>query len=157
MHWARRSAWRSALLSSHPTSSPISLAPSQTCRTALVEERLLRLLDAEVLMRTRSVSGSVDYTFRHALLQQAATDLLLAADRRALHVRAAAILAALRPSLIEQQPEAFAEHHVLGEEFAAAVPLFARAARRALAAAALEEAESQVRRGLGALSRLPRD
>jgi len=123
----------------------------------LVEERLRWLLDAEVLMQTRSASGSAEYTFRHALLQQAAIDSLLTADRHALHVKTAETLVALRPNLVEQQPEALAEHYSLGEEFFAAVLLYARAARRALAAAALDEAESQVRRGLAALSRLTRD
>jgi class 3 adenylate cyclase/tetratricopeptide (TPR) repeat protein len=151
---AKRLAQCAAILAPHL--EPDLLGALADLPADLVEQRLLRLLDAEVLMRARSVSGALDYTFRHALLQQAATDSLLASDRRALHVRAAAILAALRPSLVEQQPEAFAEHHISGEEFAAAVPLYALAARRALAAAALEEAESQVRRGLGALSRLPR-
>jgi class 3 adenylate cyclase/tetratricopeptide (TPR) repeat protein len=123
----------------------------------VVEERLLWLLDAEVLTRTRSASGSVEYTFRHALLQQAALDSLLTADRRALHAKAAERLAALRLGLVEQRPEIFAQHYFSGEEFTAAVPLYARAARRALAAAALDEAEAHVRRGLAALARLPHE
>src|SRR5262249_39249138 len=89
------------------------------------------------------------------LLQQAASESLLSGDRRALHARAAAVLAELRPRLALQHPEVMAEHYVAGGEFAAAVPLFVSAARRALAAAALEEAESQVRRGLSAVAELP--
>lgn len=123
----------------------------------VVEARLLWLLDAEVLIRTRSASGAAEYTFRHALLQQAAIESLLTADRRALHVRAAETLASLRASLVEQQPEALAEHYSSGDAFAAAVPYYARAARRALAAAALDEAESHVRGGLASLARLPRE
>jgi class 3 adenylate cyclase/tetratricopeptide (TPR) repeat protein len=121
----------------------------------LVEGGVTRLVDMEVLVRTRAFPGAVAYGFRHALLQQAASESVLAADRRALHARAAALLARLRPALIERQPEVLAEHHVLGGEFAAALPLYASAARRALASAALEEAEALVRRGLLAAAALP--
>jgi class 3 adenylate cyclase/tetratricopeptide (TPR) repeat protein len=149
---AKRLVQCAAILAPHL--EPELLGALADLPVTLVEERLLRLVDAEVLMRARAVPSSVGYNFRHALLQQAAADSLLAADRRALHVSAANILTALRPGLVEQQPEAIAGHRILGEQFAEAAQLYARAAHRALAAAAFEEAESQVRRGLAALERL---
>jgi tetratricopeptide (TPR) repeat protein len=120
----------------------------------LVEEGLARLIDMEVLARSPAFPHAAAYAFRHALLQQAASESVLAADRRLLHARAAALLARLRPGLAVHQPEVLAEHHVLGGEFAAAAPLYTCAARRALASAALEEAEAHVRRGLLAVAAL---
>jgi class 3 adenylate cyclase/tetratricopeptide (TPR) repeat protein len=152
---AKRLAQCAAILAPHLDADLLGALADLT--ETVVEERLLWLLDSEVLTRTRSAAGSADYTFRHALLQQAAIDSLLTTDRRALHVKAAETLAALRPGLVEQQPEALAQQYASGGEFIAAVPLFARAARQALAAAALDEAESLVRRGLVALSNLARD
>jgi tetratricopeptide (TPR) repeat protein len=118
----------------------------------LVDKGLRRLVDMEMLVRTGGLVGAATFTFRHAVLQQAASESLLGAERRELHARAAALLARLRPALIEHQPEVLAEHYVLGGEFDTAAPLYASAARRALASAALEEAETQVRRGLSAVT-----
>lgn len=122
-----------------------------------VKSGLGRLVDREILTRTGGVAGAPPFTFRHALLQQAAGESLLGASRRELHARAAALLTRLRPALIELQPEILAEHHILAGNFAKAAPLFASAARRALASAALEEAETEVRRGLEAVAAMPSD
>jgi tetratricopeptide (TPR) repeat protein len=67
----------------------------------------------------------------------------------------ARLLLERRPWLAERQPELIAEHYNHAGDHASAVPLFARAARRALAASALEEAETQARRGLAAAAELP--
>ena len=118
----------------------------------VVDKGLRRLIDMEVLARIGGLNGAAAFKFRHALLQQAASESLLVADRRELHARTAALLTRLRPALIEQQPEVLAEHYVLAGESATAAPLYASAARRSLASAALEEAETQVRRGLSAMT-----
>ena len=111
-------------------------------------------VDMQVLVPVGVPPRGAAYAFRHALLQQAASESLLAADRRVLHARTAALLTELRPGLVLQQPEVVAEHLVFGGEFAAAIPLYISAARRALAAAALEEAEAHVRSGLLAAAQL---
>jgi len=145
----KRLAQCAAILAPHI--EPDLLASLAGLPVGIVDSWLKRLVNAELLMRTGVPSA---YTFRHALLQQAASESILLAERRALHARAAAVLANLRPELAEHQPEELAQHHVLAGEFSAAVPLYARAARRALAGAALEEAESQARRGLEAAAAL---
>ncbi|MET0531852.1 MAG: AAA family ATPase [Microvirga sp.] len=150
---AKRLAQCAAVLA--PRLEPDLLGSLAELPDALVDKGLTRLVDMEVLVRDSAVRGGHVYTFRHALLQEAASQSLLATDRRALHAHTAAILTRLRPDLVEQQPEVLAEHHVSGGELAAAVPLYASAARRALASAALEEAETHVRRGLSATSALP--
>jgi tetratricopeptide (TPR) repeat protein len=150
---ARRLAQCAAILA--PQLEPDLLGSLAKLPPVLLEERIATLVAKEVLIRGAALPGAGGYTFRHALLQQAASESLLSFDRRTLHARAAAVLAELRPRLAQQHPEVLAEHLVAGGEFAAAVPYYVSAARRALAAAALEEAETQVRRGLSAVAELP--
>jgi class 3 adenylate cyclase/tetratricopeptide (TPR) repeat protein len=145
----KRLAQSAAILA--PQLEPDLLAALTGLPATVVEAGLERLVDAEVLMRSGALPTG-RFFFRHALIQQAASESVLMTERRGLHARVAAALTMLRPALVERQPEIIAEHHVLGGEFAAAVPLFARASRRALAAAALEEAETLVRRGLVAVA-----
>ena len=75
-----------------------------------VEDYLSQLVDAEMLLPV-TLAPAATYNFRHALLQQAISELVLLTDRRALHSRAAALLPKLRPALVERQPEIVAEHH----------------------------------------------
>jgi class 3 adenylate cyclase/tetratricopeptide (TPR) repeat protein len=147
---AKRLAQCAAILA--PMLEPDVLGALAELPDDLVDKGLRRLVDMEMLVRTGGLVGAATFTFRHAVLQQAASESLLGAERRELHARAAALLARLRPALIEHQPEVLAEHYVLGGEFDTAAPLYASAARRALASAALEEAETQVRRGLSAVT-----
>lgn len=119
-----------------------------------LERRLAQLATAEVLVRT-GLSPTPTYTFRHALLQEAARASLPHSERRPLHARAAALLAKLRPELAEGRPELLAEHHAQAGEAAAAAPLFTKAARRTLAAGALQETEALLRRGLDVAAALP--
>jgi len=146
---AKRLAQSAAILA--PFIEPDLLGALVEIPDDLVDKGLTRLVDMEVLARTGGRAGPGAYSFRHAVLQQAASESLLGVDRRVLHTRAAALLTRLRPELVSQQPEALAEHCVAGGQFAAAAPLYAAATRKALASAALEEAESHVRRGLSAI------
>lgn len=120
----------------------------------VAEERLARLAAAEILVPTGSPPATT-FAFRHALLQEAAYESLLLAERRRLHKRAAALLAERRPHLAERRPELLAEHYALAGEQAVAARLFSRAARQALAASALAEAELLARRGLECAATLP--
>ena len=119
-----------------------------------LERLLAQLVAAEVLVRT-GLSPAPTYAFRHALLQEAARTSVPRSERRPLHSRSAALLAKLRPDLAVRHPELLAEHHAEAGDATAAAPLFAAAARRALGAAALEEAEAQVRRGLDTAASVP--
>jgi|RhiMethySRZTD1v2_1073278.scaffolds.fasta_scaffold22010_3 class 3 adenylate cyclase/tetratricopeptide (TPR) repeat protein len=150
---AKRLAQCAAILA--PQLEPDLLGSLASLSPVLLQERIATLVASEVLVPGGTLPGAGSYMFRHALLQQAASESLLSADRRTLHARAAVVLAELRPRLALQHPEVLAEHHVAGGEFASAVPYYVSAARRALAAAALEEAETQVRRGLSAVAELP--
>ena len=63
----------------------------------------------------------------------------------------------MRPEFAERHPRAVADHHAAAGEASAAWPLYAKAAKRALGASAIGEAEVLVARGLGVLEGLPPD
>lgn len=116
-------------------------------------EPLAALRDAGVLIN-EFVGGAECYTFRHALLRDAAYDSLLRDDRRRLHLRVARVVVALEPQTVVQQPELLAMHLTEGNEPVEAAPHWLEAARRSLARNALTEATRLLRRGLDALEKL---
>jgi class 3 adenylate cyclase/predicted ATPase len=118
-----------------------------------LDRGLRQLVDAGVLFRD-DVEGRESYTFSHALVRDAAYDMLLRDRRRAMHL---AVAAALRddPDRADLAPEVLALHLSEGGAAREAAPLWMEAARRSLARSALTEATRLLRRGLAALERLP--
>ena len=120
----------------------------------VIHENLAQLVASEVLVPA-GPDAQASYTFRHAVLQEAAYDSLLLADRKRLHAQVASLFQARRGQLTELRPELLAHHYVMAGEPAAAVAFFIRAVRRALGASALEEGEAQARRALAIAEELP--
>src|SRR5262249_5887609 len=77
---ARRLAQCAAILS--PQLEPDLLGSLANLPPALLEERIATLVAKEVLIRGATLPGVGGFTFRHALLQQAASESLLVVDRR---------------------------------------------------------------------------
>jgi class 3 adenylate cyclase/predicted ATPase len=119
-----------------------------------LDRPLADLLDSGVLVRERAANDEI-YSFRHALLRDAAYDSLLRPDRQRLHLRVAPVLQAFDSETIEQQPELLALHLTEGGQARAAIPYWIKAAQRSLAQWALTEATRMLRRGLAALNRSP--
>jgi predicted ATPase len=113
-----------------------------------VGEALVQLEAAGVLKRGHDPTSQT-WSFRHALLREAAYDSLLRDPRRALHGRAA-------DALTDGTEPAILAHH-LSEAGRAleSVPHFLAAAHRSLARSALREATRLLRRGLRAIEALP--
>ncbi len=110
------------------------------------------LVDAGVLQR-RNRRDAPAYRFRHALIQDAAYESLLLADRRELHRAVARELAATRDDIAHTEPEVLARHFEGAGEVSDAVRFWRRAARRAEARSALTESIAALYRAL----RLVRD
>ncbi len=112
-------------------------------------EPLDRLVATEVAARRSAASfpGEAEYTFRHAVVREAAYAMLSDADRRVGHGLAGAYLERAG----EVDPAVLGVHFELGEEPAAAARHHQRAAEKALAGndfgAALEHAERAVALG----------
>jgi class 3 adenylate cyclase len=119
---------------------------------ATVDRELDRLVAAEILFRRRGRQRETLFVFRHVLLQQAAYEELVAADRRAIHGRIAdAHLAAPTPP----PPELVAHHLAGARRFAEAIGSAGQAAATALARHAMVEAIELFRQSIAWLDQTP--
>nr|WP_295658810.1 adenylate/guanylate cyclase domain-containing protein [Polymorphobacter sp.] len=92
--------------------------------------------------------------FRHSLVRDAAYEALLRRDRRSLHARAAAVIAAEFPDLLAEQPDVVA-HHLTEAGSAYAADAWLHAGRAMAERSAYVEAERAFDRGLALLDRIP--
>lgn len=122
-----------------------SLAAMTDLDPEALDRGIRRLLDADIVVMD-SGRDAKGLSFRHMLLQEAAYESLLLAQRPALHRRAAEVRLRLSPEIREQQPEVLARHYELGQRPADALPLLDRAAEIALSNNAHHEAENLLAR-----------
>jgi class 3 adenylate cyclase/tetratricopeptide (TPR) repeat protein len=129
------------------------LAVSQYDEPTL-REQLSVLVDAELLYQ-RGPAPTATYTFKHALIQEAAYALLLRSTRRVLHDRVATVIESQFASLAEQQPELVAHHLAEAGRTDDAVHAWIRAGMHAMQRSALVEAMSQLKRAHSLIESLP--
>ncbi|MBV8358600.1 MAG: AAA family ATPase, partial [Deltaproteobacteria bacterium] len=79
------------------------------------------LVDAEVLYR-RGVMPQARYLFKHALIRDAAYELLLKSKRQQIHSRIARVLEEQFPEMVQAQPELVAHHYTGAGLIAQAIP-----------------------------------
>ncbi|MBV8614592.1 MAG: AAA family ATPase, partial [Acetobacteraceae bacterium] len=106
---------------------------------AVLEQSLRQLVQSELLFRS-GVPPVTRYSFKHALMQQAAYESLPRSRRTALHARIAEALAASDPSLEATQPDLLAWHCEQAGLIEAAVSHRASAAWRSASRGAYAEA-----------------
>ena len=87
------------------------------------------------------------YTFKHALVRDAAHDSLLKAQRQQLHARIARVLEQSFPETAGAEPEVLAQHCTEAGLIEQAVEYWQRAGQQALARSATAEAVAQLTRG----------
>jgi class 3 adenylate cyclase/predicted ATPase len=121
-----------------------------------LDESLDRLVDAGLIFG-RGTRPDTGYTFKHALVQDAAYASLLRSSRKRLHARIAGVLEEKFPETGESKPEVLAHHHGEAGQYIQAVEYYLRAGRRALERSANVEAAAHLRKGLDALNQLPLD
>ena len=95
------------------------------------------------------------YTFKHALVQDAAYDSMLKSRRQQLHQAIAATLEQRWPETADSAPELLAQHYTAAGREEAAVPYWRRAGEVALKRFALAEAVAHLQAGLALVERLP--
>lgn len=115
---------------------------------------LARLEDGGFLVRA-GAAPEITYSFRHALIQEAAYQSLLRQTRRAWHARIARTLEQRFPELVRSEPEAVARHCDEGDLVEEATTYYERAADRAAERSANLEAIAHFRRAIDVLERLP--
>jgi class 3 adenylate cyclase/tetratricopeptide (TPR) repeat protein len=127
-------------------------------RVAGIDERTLReglgrLVDAGMIFRGGE-SGNRHYTFKHALIQDAAYASLLKSARREYHLRTAQALAGELVGIAEGRPELVARHYHEGGAWEDAVAGWLDAGARAVKRSANLEAISYLEAGLAAVGKL---
>ena len=130
------------------------LAAVSPLRGPKLDEALEQLTASGLLFRSGTPADAA-YTFKHALVQDAAYDSLLKSKRAQLH---ALIAKALEKSFFERvanEPEVLAHHHTQGANLAAAIPLWRKAGELAVRRVALREAVGHLQQGLALIERLP--
>ena len=123
------------------------LAALSPVQGAHLDEALTQLNATGLLFR-RGAPPDATYTFKHALVQDAAYDSLLRSRRMQLHVQIAEILERDSADRITTEPELVAHHFTQAGVHERAVPYWMRAGERALARAAFQEATGHLRAAL---------
>jgi predicted ATPase len=126
--------------------------------TSISEDELrgaLGRLAASELIFQRGDPPQARYTFKHALVQDAAYHSLLKANRSIQHRRVAEALEKQFPETAEKQPEVLAYHYTEAGLVEPAITYWRIAGQRAARRAANMEAIDHLRRGLAMLEVLP--
>jgi predicted ATPase/class 3 adenylate cyclase len=132
---------------------PLLQAVSQVDEATLQRE-LGRLVEAELVYQ-RGVPPQATYTFKHALIQDAAYQLLLRSTRQGYHQRIAQALEAQFPVTAATQPELVAQHYTAAGCAEQAIPYWLRAGQQASDRSAHLEAVSHLTTGIELLKTLP--
>jgi predicted ATPase len=115
---------------------------------------LRKLADAE-LIYVHGIPPEANYTFKHALVRDAAYEALLRSRRKDLHGVIARTIDEKFPVLKEARPEVLACHWAQAGETAAAIVEWSRAAKTAEARHAFREGLESCQQALALLNLLP--
>ena len=118
-----------------------------------LDQALEQLTDSGLAFR-RGTPPEATYTFKHALVQDAAYDSLLKSRRQALHATIARVLAADFPKTTATEPELLAHHLTAAGQAAAAIPFWQQAGELAIKRLALKEAIAHLNQGMEILGTL---
>jgi class 3 adenylate cyclase/tetratricopeptide (TPR) repeat protein len=121
---------------------------------APLQAALERLAEADILL-VQGLPPNADYTFKHALVQDAAYSTLLRGRRQQLHGQIAATLESQFAEIASAQPQLMAQHFTEAGLTDKAIDYWLKAGQQAIARSAMTEAVSQLQRGLDLLASLP--
>ena len=123
-----------------------------------IELRLsLEQLIAAELVFQRGEPPNASYTFKHALVRDAAHESLLKAKRQQLHARIAQVLEERFPETALLEPELVAQHFTEAKLTERAVEYWQKAGQQARERSAMTEALSHLTRGLALIEQIPDD
>ena len=109
----------------------------------MLQYELGRLVEAEIVYQ-RGVPPQATYTFKHALIQDAAYESLLRSTRQQYHQRIAQVLKAQFTATVDQQPELLAHHYTEAGLIEQAVGYWHKARQSAVQRSAHVEAISHM-------------
>jgi class 3 adenylate cyclase len=120
-----------------------------------LDDALAQLVTAELIFR-RGTPPDAEYTFKHALVQDAAYSTLLRNRRLELHARIVATFEDHFQETVVAQPALLAQHCAKAGLADKAVVYWHKAGQQAMARSATTEAEESYRQGLAMLNTLPK-
>ncbi|MBH5368656.1 adenylate/guanylate cyclase domain-containing protein [Bradyrhizobium glycinis] len=115
---------------------------------------LLQLEEAELLLR-RGTPPEANYSFKHALVQEAAYESLLKSRRQVLHTRIGNVLRETFPIVAETEPEVLAHHFTEAGLSEIALEWWRKAGQQALKRSAYSEAIAHLGKAIAIADRLP--
>lgn len=107
--------------------------------SAELEDMLERLTDSGLAYRKGAIPEAT-YTFKHALVQDAAYDSLLKSKRRQLHTEIARAIEERFPNIKDTEPEVLAHHYTRAGLFEQGAACWIKAGQNALSRMAMAEA-----------------
>jgi len=116
-----------------------------------LKKELNNLVDADIL-GAQNDRQNIQYTFKQALIQDAAYNSILKSTRQIQHGRIANILEMHFEDFLEQHPEILAHHYAESGQFSQAIRYHLKAGRLLIEKSAHKEAINQLRRGLQLLN-----
>jgi predicted ATPase/class 3 adenylate cyclase len=126
------------------------LAAVAPLRNNELQDALSQLVSSELVFR-RGTPPEATYTFKHALVQDAAYDTLLRSRRQQLHTRIAEALEERFPETVESEPELLARHYTEAGLAEPAIRYWLKAGQRATERSANVEAIAHLTSGLDLL------
>src|ERR1700738_4218535 len=120
-------------------------------RRQQLDDALEQLVTAELTFR-RGTPPDAEYTFKHALVQDAAYSTLLRSRRQQIHARIATTLEEKFPEIVAAQPALLAHHCTETGLTEKAVGYWLQAGQQSVERCARAAAVTQLRRGLELLS-----
>jgi predicted ATPase len=136
---------------SHELISAVAPMPQQQ-----LDDALARLVSTELIFR-RGNPPDAEYTFKHALVQDAAYSTLLRSRRQQLHARITTTLEGQFPEIVAAQPALLSHHCTEAGLIEKAIGYRLKAGHQAIERSAMLEAEAQLGKGLNLLDSLPED
>jgi len=119
-----------------------------------LDEALCKLTDAG-LVYSRGKAPQATYTFKHALVQDAAYDSMLKSKRQHLHAQLAQVLEQDFADRVANEPELLAHHYTQAANPDAAIPWWREAGKLAAKRDALQEAVAHFQKGLALIEQQP--
>jgi class 3 adenylate cyclase len=112
-----------------------------------LDSGLEELLSTELLYARGRIPNSI-YTFKHALVQDAAYNTLLRSSRQKIHLAIAQFIESKRKTIGHNQPELIAHHYTEGLDYVKALEYWLKAGNFAMQNSSHSEAIAHVQRGL---------
>jgi class 3 adenylate cyclase/tetratricopeptide (TPR) repeat protein len=119
-----------------------------------LDRALAQLVESGLAFQQDTPPDAV-YTFKHALVQDAAYDLLLKLRRQELHGKIARVIEERFPNIADTEPELLAHHYTEAKQPDKAILLWEKAGSLALKRFALSEAIAHLNKGLDLVAALP--